>query len=407
MSEHEPAQPDSYRPGTGDQTDGLDLGLTERGPRRGTRRRKKRGGPWGCLIVLVIVAGLVGGLAWASVQGLDWVREQLNSEAEDYPGPGSGDVTVEVNPGDGTGQIARTLKEAGVIASVQAFTNAAAQRSEEVATIQPGHYPMLEEMKAADAVAFLVDPENAGGNRVVIPEGFRANQIVARLVEKTGIAEAEFEKVLDAPDALELPTSAEGDPEGYLFPASYSFGPDDTATDMLKAMVDRYNQVAADVPVSEAASTGFNEHDFMTIASIIEKEVNRDEDMPSVAEVIFNRLDGSCVSQGIPKGLLQMDSTVHFLSGGGTGSVYTSAEARSSDSPYNTYKQAGLPPGPIASPGKKAMQSVLKPSDKGYCYFVAVNLDTGETRFAKTDSEHNANRKLLSTWCKENSGRCG
>src|SRR3546814_9830929 len=112
------------------------------------------------------------------------------------------------------------------------------------------------------------------------------------------------------------------------------------------------------------------------MASIIEKEVNRPEDMPAVAEVIFNRLDGSCVEQGIPKGLLQMDSTVHFLEGGGAGSVYTSAEARESDSPYNTYKQAGLPPGPIASPGQAAMEAILEPTDKGYCFFVAVDLDT-------------------------------
>ncbi|HEY9564440.1 MAG TPA: endolytic transglycosylase MltG, partial [Nocardioides sp.] len=244
-------------------------------------------------------------------------------------------------------------------------------------------------------------------NAVVIPEGFRTDQVVARLAKTTGVKKAELEKALKDADGLGLPDYAEGEAEGYLFPAKYSFAPDDTALDMLAAMVKRYKAVAEEVPVSGASEAGLDEHDFITMASIIEKEVNRPEDMPAVAEVIFNRLDGSCVEQGIPKGLLQMDSTVHFLEGGGAGSVYTSAEARESDSPYNTYKQAGLPPGPIASPGQAAMEAILEPTDKGYCFFVAVDLDTGETRFARTGAEHTANTQLLQEWCRENSGRCG
>ncbi|MDT0201477.1 endolytic transglycosylase MltG [Nocardioides sp. AE5] len=392
-----------------DGHDGLDLGLDDEdhGHAPGRRRARKRRGPWGCLVVLLIVGLLVAGVAFAGVKGIDWVRDQFSSDTEDYPGPGEGEVVIEVGQGHGTNQIARTLKEADVIASVTAFRTVANTRPDEASRIQPGFYTMRKQMKAADAFDLLVDPANAGGSRVVIPEGLRVNQTVTRLADATGIDEAEFEAVLADPVELDLPASAEGNAEGYLFPSAYTFGPEDQAVDLLRAMVDRWKQVSAQVPVADAAQVGLDEHDFMTIASIIEKEVKRDEDRPAVAEVIFNRLDGTCVSKGVPQGLLQMDSTIHFLTGGGTGSVYTSREARQSDSPYNTYGVRGLPPGPIASPGKSAMEAVLEPTNEGYCYFVTVDLDTGETLFEVNEEDHNVNRRTLNTWCSENPGRCG
>ncbi|MDP3893234.1 endolytic transglycosylase MltG [Nocardioides sp.] len=381
---------------------GLPLESPEPTSRRG-RRRKKRGAA-GCIAVLLAVVVLGGGFYFAVMEGVGFVREQFG-DPEDFTGPGGDPVVIEVMSGDSAAAIGRTLKDEGVVASVGAFTAAAAVEPDS-AFIQPGYYELPTNLPARDAVALLIDRGNMVQTTITIPEGFRASQIVARLAENTDFGKKQFERVLDRPGPLDLPAYAEGNPEGFLFPATYAFGPEDKPVDMLKAMVDRFKSAADEVPLSEAASRDLDEGELVTVASIIEKEVNRPEDLPAVAEVFRNRLDGTCSAQGVPRGLLQMDSTVHFLANGGTGSVFTDSEARQSDSPYNTYRVPGLPPGPISSPGLAAMQAVLEPTDEGYCYFVAVDLDTGETAFAATEGEHQTNRGRLADWCRDNPGRC-
>jgi len=134
----------------------------------------------------------------------------------------------------------------------------------------------------------------------------------------------------------------------------------------------------------------------LTIASIVEKEVKGDE-MPLVAGVIMNRLD--------KKMPLQMDSTVmyiHNISGRWT----TTDKERQSNSPYNTYKVKGLPPGPISNPGKAALLAAINPTQHEYLYFVLIDPKTGKTAFAKTNEEHEANRKKFQQWCQKNPGVC-
>jgi UPF0755 protein len=358
----------------------------------------------GCVPVLIVLAIILALLYVGLTKGIDFVQDQF-ADPEDYPGPGSGAVTVEVVSGDTIPDMGRTLEDADVVASADAFTDAASGNS--CATnIQAGFYPLKKKMKAADALAVMCDPKNIDNRDVTIPEGLRVDQVVDVLVEATGLKKSAFEKVLAQPAQLGLPAYAQGNPEGYLFPDTYRFTPEDKPLDMLQQMVARFVEVAGDLPISGAAGVDLTEHDLVTVASIVEKEVSRAEDRPSVAEVVRNRLDGDCVAQGVPAGLLQMDSTIHFLTGGGTGSVFTDDDARDSDSPYNTYRVPGIPPGPIAAPGRAAMEAVLNPTDKGYCFFVAVNLDTGETAFATTEAEHNANRARLDEWCSDNEGRC-
>lgn len=377
---------------------------TERPPTRPAGGRRKRRRVSGCVpvfVVLAVVAALLYvGYSW----GRDFLDEQFG-EPEDYPGPGRGSVTFQVHEGDSISQMGSNLVDAGVVASVEAFTDAASANPEATG-IQVGFYPLKQEMKASDVVAILVDPDNIDKLDITIPEGRRVDQVVELLAENTEFRRAAFEKVLDSPGKLRLPGYAQGDPEGYLFPDTYRFTPEDKPVDMLREMVGRFKTVAGELPISDASSVDLTEHDLVTVASIIEKEVSRAEDRPAVAEVIRNRLAGDCASEGVVSGLLQMDSTIHFLSGGGTGSVFTDEEARQSDSPYNTYRNPGLPPGPIAAPGRAAMEAVLNPTDEGYCYFVAVDLDTGETAFAATEAEHNENRARLADWCRDNEDRC-
>jgi UPF0755 protein len=358
----------------------------------------------GCLPLLIGLVIILGLLYFGVTKGVDFLQDQF-ADPEDYPGPGSGSVTVEVVSGDTIGDMGRSLEDADVVASADAFIDAASG-DPCAPTIQAGFYPLMKKMKAADALAVMCDPKNIDNRDITIPEGLRVDQVVDVLVENTDFKKPAYEKILDDPAKLGLPDYAQGNPEGFLFPDTYRFTPEDKPLDMLREMVARFVEVADGLPISAASDVGLTEQELVTEASIVEKEVSRAEDRPAVAEVIRNRLDGSCSSEGVPTGLLQMDSTIHFLTGGGTGSVFTDDDARASDSPYNTYRVAGLPPGPIAAPGLASMQAVLKPTDKGYCYFVAVNLDTGETAFATTEAEHNANRARLTEWCDDNEGRC-
>lgn len=371
----------------------------------GRRRRTTTGSRVrGCLPLLIVLAIVLGLLYLGVTRGVDFVQDQFG-DPEDYPGPGTGEVTFEVVQGDTITRMGENLEDEDVVASADAFIDAASG-DPCASTIQAGFYPLMKKMKASDALAVLCDPENIDNRDVTIPEGLRVDQVVDVLAEETGHKKSEFENVLADPAKLGLPAYAQGDPEGYLFPDTYGFTPEDRPVDMLREMVAQFVTVADQLPISDAASVNLSEHDLVTVASIIEKEVSRSEDRPAVAEVIRNRLDGDCVSQGVPAGLLQMDSTIHFLSGGGTGSVFTDDEARQSDSPYNTYRVPGIPPGPIAAPGRAAMEAALHPTDEGYCFFVAVNLDTGETAFASTEAEHNANRERLAEWCRDHEDRC-
>lgn len=370
-------------------------------PTGGRRRaRPRRRVPVSCLAALVALV-LLAVVAWFVVDRGRSALDSWLSGPEDYPGPGSGSVIVQVEEGDTAAAIGRTLKDANVVASVEAFTQAAAG-DERSRGIQVGSYELQEEMRAADALAVLVDSANIVRTSITIPEGFRLEQILERLAAQTDVTMRQLRRAVRG---LDLPPSADGNPEGYFFPATYDFPPGTTAEQMLSRMLQRFTAVAADLPLSDASTVGLSEHDLVTVASIIEKEVNRAEDMPAVAEVIYNRLDGSCTANGVPQGRLQMDSTVHYISGKND-SVFTDSDMRAVESEYNTYQSDGIPPGPIASPGAAALEAALNPTSEGWCYFVAVDLESGETAFAVGESDHQANVAKLRAWCRENPGVC-
>jgi UPF0755 protein len=366
----------------------------------GRRRGKKRRSLPGCLAALIAFAVLVGGAAFGVVMGLDFLDSRLSS-AEDYNGPGYGRVLFEVQEGDSAADMGRALKEQGVIASVEAFTDAA---SAEPASrgIQVGFYQLKKEMRAEDALTVLIDPVNLIRNSVTIPEGLRVEEVVDILTKKTDFKRREFEQVLDNPAAIGLPDYAEGNAEGYLFPATYDLGPKDTPESILTAMVDRWRQAADDVDLEGAAEElGYSPHELMTVASLIQAEA-RGEYMPKVARVLYNRLE----TDGPPTyGLLQLDATVNYALDRQR-SARTTEEDRQTESPYNTYLNTGLPPGPIESPGEEAMEAATAPADGPWFYYVTVNLRTGETKFAETLEEHNQNVEELNEYCRTQSKRC-
>ncbi len=359
----------------------------------GGRRRRKKSRLPGCVAVLVLLGLLVGGGYLLVDRGIDWVSSQFNG-AEDYPGPGTGSVVFEVEPGDSVTQMGRNLKAAGVVASVDGFIDAA--RSEQrSSSIQVGFYELAKEMRSADVVAVLVDPSNRVQNKVTVPEGVPTFELVDLLAEKTEFSKKAIRKALDDPAALGLPDYAEGNPEGYLFPATYELSPKETPASLLKRMVDRWRQAAETTGLTKAAQRlGYTEHELMTIASLVESE-GRGGDMAKIARVIYNRLE----TEGAPTyGKLELDATVNFALGRNLG-VAISQEDLEVDSPYNTRKYPGLPPGPIEAPGEEAMEAAFAPAQGPWFFYVTVNLETGETKFTEDYDEFLVFKQELSAYC--------
>jgi UPF0755 protein len=369
-------------------------------PAGGRRAQKSRRRGPGCLIALVILAVLAAGVYYGVSTGIDKVKAQFGSP-EDYPGPGSGEVIYEVKSGDTATDIGRGLKDAGVVASVDAFIDVA-QGNPASSNIQAGTYPMLKEMKASDALAVLIDPSNVVTTSVTVPEGLRVKDIVALLVEKTGFPQAEFEQALADPEALGLPAYAEGNAEGYLFPATYSFGPKEKPADMLHDMVVRWQQAAQDNDLEASAQAlGYTPHEIMTIASLIEAE-GRGKYRVKISRVIYNRLE---IDPNPAAGFLQIDATVNYALDRSLVAVPTSEDLEV-DSPYNTYQNKGLPPGPIEAPGDDAIQAALNPAEGPWFFYVTVNLDTGETKFTDDYDTFLDYKQELQDYCETQSDRC-
>lgn len=360
--------------------------------RRGRRgRRHHRHGLRGCLPFLVVVV-LIAAVAWfGGSYALDKFQARF-ADAPDYAGPGSGQVTVEVEAGATSTAIGRTLKKAGVVKSVEAFTDAARQNPDS-RSIQVGFYTLKKQMKASDALDVLVDPDNLVQAMVTVPEGARVRDVVDTIAKQTDLGRRAVEEALTRPKAIGLPAVADGNPEGYLFPATYTVPPKMTAVELLRAMVAKTKQAEKELDIAAgAARLGLSEEDILVVASLLEHEAKRPEDYPKVARVLYNRLDA-----GMP---LQLDSTVRYVSGR-KGEVWTTDEERSHDSLYNTYKHPGLPPGPIGSPGEETIKAALHPAQGDWLYFVTVNLETGETAFATSYAEHQRNVEKLREWCAE------
>jgi UPF0755 protein len=376
-------------PGTDQQT----MPSDDREPRRRSRRTGRHSGRLAVVISLVVVAGLAIGAVVAGQSLLTRASDALLSGPPDYPGPGPGTTAVViVEPGDSASDIGVTLADNDVVASVEAFTEAAS-RDAAATGIQPGTYQMPQQIPAEQALALLADPGNRVVDAVLVREGLRVADTLAAYQEQAGMDRAALEAAVGDPAAIGLPPEADGSAEGFLFPATYEVQPSTTEVDALAAMTAKYADVAAELSLADGgAALGLTPREVVTVASIIQAEARLPEDFPRIARVIYNRLQA-----GQP---LQMDSTVAYANGVST--VFTTDEQREVDSPYNTYLNPGLPPGPINSPGEQALRAALNPADGPWLYFVTVNLDTGETRYSQTLEEHNRNVAELQRWIAEN-----
>ncbi len=327
---------------------------------RGGRRRLPK--PVGVAVVLLVLAGLLAVI----VLGGRSLLSGLGGGPEDYSGDGSGEVTVEVAEGDTAGDIATTLAEADVVASRAAFVEAAADDTRSRG-IQPGFYVLRLQMSSDAALDLLLDPASRSVGRVVVPEGLRVEQVLERVSEGTGIPLADLQAAVAAPDQLGLPDYADGNVEGFLFPATYEFAPDATAVSVLSQMVDRFEQEAQALGLADAADAlGVTPYEVVVVASLVEREARLPGEFGKVSRVIYNRLD-----EGIQLGI---DATVLYGLGRTSGGLTASDLAR--ETPYNTRKNVqGLPPTPISSPGTAALTAAAQPEEGDWLYYVLANAD--------------------------------
>lgn len=349
---------------------------TSRRDRRRQQRRKaeRRKNFISFLVMIGALILLVGG-AWFFIKPMIAGMGQTAGPA-DYPGPGTGATEVIVADGDTGSQIGATLLDAGVVKSVEAF-NAAYEANSSARNIQSGTYELPLEMRAADAVAALLDSSYRVDVQITIPEGWSASQVFERISDYMNVPIEEVEAAGESVGET-LPSAAEKNLEGWLAPATYTAGPGDSVEDVLTQMVEGTRATLDDLDVATD-----EQQELLIKASIVEKEVPAGEYRGQVARVIENRLEG-CSGDGT----LGMDTTVVYAFGKPYEEI-TDAELESSE--YNTRKHPGLPPTPIGAPSPDSIEAVLNPPDGNWCYFVTVNLETMETLFTDNIEEHDRN----------------
>ena len=331
------------------------------GSGRSTRTGRRRRSPLAILVALVVLAGLVAGI----VIGARTLLGLVNPTAEDFAGAGTGSVDVRVGEGDTLSDIAGTLVDAGVIASAEPFVDAA-ETEPAAMGIQPGVYTLREQMSGAAALDLLLDPAARQVSRVTVPEGFTVAATLQRVAESTGLPIEELQAAAADPASLGLPAYANGQLEGFLFPATYDVEPDTTAVDVLRSMVTRFTDTAADLQLEQrAAAAGRSPYDVVVVASMIQSETLLDEERPNVGQVIYNRLN-----QGIALGI---DATLAYGLGK-NGNDLTVSDLQT-DGPYNTRTRAGLPPTPISAPGEASLEAALAPSTGDLLYYVLESQD--------------------------------
>jgi UPF0755 protein len=340
-------------------------------PRRRRRRRKnnRRKNVLAVVIALLLVAGVLGGGAVLALGGLHKLKDAFSSSsAPDYPGPGHGDVLIEVKTGQTSADVARTLVAKDVVKSSQAFVEAA-YADPDASKLQPGFYPLQRKMAAADALAVVLDPSARVLARVTLPEGLRLDETLQRLAKETKLPLKDYEQALKKRSGeLGLPAYAKDNPEGFLYPATYDVQPDADVDSVLTQLFTAYAGAAEKSGVERTRRTP---EEIVIIASLVEAEARNPQDFGKVARVVYNRLD-----QGMP---LQLDSTVNYALKADKEIV--TYQDLGADSPYNTYENTGLPPAPINSPGLAALTAAVNPTPGDWLYFVTVDPQAGTTKF--------------------------
>lgn len=347
-------------------------------------RRQRR------LLALFLTLGV---FVAAIAVGAQFLKPLLgNDKAADYPGPGTGEVTVSVQPGEGTRSVATKLENGKVVANADTFLQAFASSR---GTLSPGDYTFKMEMKNSDAVNVLLGTDKSKVIYFALSAGLRIGESLQAISEGSGVSLQQLKELSNAPAQFGLPANAKN-LEGFLAPGEYRFPLGTPAKDILQSLV----KGTTDELVSQGITDPAKQYEAVIVASIVQAEGGQ-ADYGDVAGAIYNRLKPNDQTGGY----LQVDSAVTY--GLGTKSFnFTDAERQDKSNLYNTYANPGLPPGPIGSPGKTAIDAAAKPKTNDYLYWVTIDLDTKETKFSKTLAEHNVYVNQYNAWCEAHAGRC-
>jgi UPF0755 protein len=357
------------------------LPTTERppAPRRTRGRRVHAGRLLVAIVALAVVMVLV-------IVGIGAVLGKVGgSNNPDFKGNGTEPIVVQVPEGASSPQIGRVLQNAGVVKSAAAFQSTAQKNDTRARKLQPGFYRLRRQMSASAAFNLLLDPKARAESRFTFPEGLSVRQALPIISKGTGIPLAQLEAATKQPEQLGLPSYAKG-VEGFLFPATYDVRPDASAVEVLRTMVNRFEQEADQLNlVAGAQRMKVTPLQLVTLASIVEREVRNDRG--KAARVLYNRLANPA---DFPT--LGLDSTVRYALGDFPGALTQSQ--LDIDSPYNTRKHPGIPPGPIGNPGTVALEAALSPTPGAWTYFLSLPKEN-KTYYATTAAEFNGLRDKL------------
>lgn len=361
-----------------------DAPIVKKGPSKKVRRRRR------FLALLLTLAVFITAL----VVGAQFLKPLLGMDkVADYPGPGTGQVSVTVQPGEGVRSVASRLESEKVVANADTFASAF---EAEGGTLSPGDFVFRQQMKSTDAVAILVGKEQGKVMYFALSAGLRVNESLAAIAKGSGIPEAELKALSDSPAQFGISAKAKN-LEGFLAPGEYRFPLGTAAKDIVQKLV----STTVDELKAQGVTEPDKQYDVVTVASIVQAEGGQAE-YGDVAGAIYNRLKPDNTETN---GLIQSDATVTY--GLGIKSFHISEEQKADKSNlYNTYANVGLPVGPIGSPGKTAIDAAAKPKTNDYLYWVTINLDTKETKFSKTLAEHSVYVEQYNAWCAANAGRC-
>ena len=319
-------------------------------------------------IVIVIVAG-AGAAVWLLV-----------GAEKPYKGYEGNEQFVEIPPGAGPALIGRRLTESGVVRDRVSF-RAALARSGQARRLQAGEYRFDQPMSAREVIDKLARGD-VFLRPITFPEGLTIQQMAQIYERDGGGSRRDFVAAARNAALIRDIDPAAPDLEGYLFPNTYSLPRRITAEQLVQQMVTAFRDVLTQEIVQRAADRGLTVRQLIALASLVEKETAKPEERPLVAAVYTNRLR---IGMG-----MQCDPTVIYAlerAGKYTGNL--TRENLQFDSPYNTYRYAGLPPGPIAAPGRASIEAASAPAEVPYLYFVSRN--DGSHVFSETLDEHNRN----------------
>jgi len=359
-------------------------------------------------VALIAIIGAVGGVVWflthstsgggsisIGLCGLSspddlLIGAYLDAKAAELEQPAGDDdtpVTFVVEPGETATDIAARLKRKGLISDAELFRRYAQYHGLD-AGIETGEFTLRQTMTIPEIAQALQQgqrPEQV----VTIQEGLRLEQVAAAVAAQTSISRQEFlslattgwrdsgfafDFLADLPPAATL--------EGFLFPETYRLPEEPAATDLLGRMLETFGARVTPEMQAAAANRGLSVYELVTLASIVEREAVLDEERPIIAGVYHNRLDAGWFLDACPTVQYALGTPDHWW-------PQFTLEATEVDSPYNTYRNLGLPPGPICSPGLASIRAAAYPADTDYYFFLAdCTKNDGSHLFAVTHEEH-------------------